>query len=138
MRLILVRRFTVQSTLANLLAAKRITFKRLEPSLVPQKSGVYAIEYIHDNHESWVLYVGQSKNLRDRIYCGHLVGVRPNARLKRKLVADGVCPDLSDARDFLEHCCRVRWVTTSLPLLRLETFVARALKPLYGRDSPNA
>ena len=58
----------MEGRLGELLSNEGIKFGSLTASMLPAKGGVYAIS----EHESGVIYVGRTKNLRSRIYTNHL------------------------------------------------------------------
>ena len=83
----------------------RISFSELKPSDLPEKPGVYAI-FCKDTEET--LYVGRTKNIRQRLYNNHLHGPFTNARLKKYLVEDPNEPDIPDiatAKQYLLDNC---------------------------------
>lgn len=81
----------------KLLNAEPVYFKDLKPSDIPENiSGVYAI---FDSSSNEVLYVGRTKNLRQRLYNNHLHGPKTNARLKKYLVEDKLQKDIMDMND---------------------------------------
>lgn len=87
------------------------SFSGLKPSDLPQKAGVYII-MIKDTEE--VLYVGRTRNIRQRIYNNHLMGNKSTARLKKYLVEDNVRhPDIkeyTDAKEYLKEECIFRYI----------------------------
>lgn len=86
----------------KVLLAPRITFAEIKPSQIPDAPGVYVIK-IQDSDET--LYVGRTKNLRQRIYSNHLHGPLSNARLKKYLIEDPNEPsitDLATAKQYLK------------------------------------
>lgn len=101
--------------------AKRITeeifsspkyyFKDLKPSLLIDKlEAVYAIT---DMSTGEVLYVGRTKNIRQRLYNNHLMGPKTNARLKKYLVEDPLQLQISDmehAKNYLKANCYTQFI----------------------------
>lgn len=92
------------------LDSKRICFAELKPSDLPENPGVYAI-FRKDTGEN--LYVGRTKNLRQRLYNNHLHGPVTNARLKKYLVEDDREPEVKDleaAKAYLKNFCYLQFV----------------------------
>ena len=59
------------------------------------------------------LYVGRTKNLRQRLYNNHLMGPKSNARLKKYLVEDNRLPEIetmNDAKLFLRKRCYFQYM----------------------------
>ena len=92
------------------LDSKRILFAELKPSDLPERPGVYAI-FRRDTEEN--LYVGRTKNLRQRLYTNHLHGPITNARLKKYLAEDTKeqeVKDFKEAKDYLKRYCYLQFV----------------------------
>ena len=87
------------------------SFSDIKPSDLPEKAGVYII-MPKDTEE--VLYVGRTRNIRQRIYNNHLMGNKSSARLKKYLVEDDVRhPDIKgypDAKEYLKVNCIFRYI----------------------------
>ena len=66
-----------------LLSSQRYDFADLVPSKLENKLAV--VYAIFDEHDGSTLYVGRTKNLRQRLYNNHLMGPESNARLKKYL-----------------------------------------------------
>lgn len=93
----------------RILAAPKYPFADIKPSLIPDDPGVYIIR-LQDSGET--LYVGRTKNLRQRIYSNHLHGPITNARLKKYLIEDPNEPsvtDLENAKQYLKDRCYVQF-----------------------------
>ena len=93
----------------RVLSAPRYPFADIKPALIPDDPGVYIIR-LQDSDET--LYVGRTKNLRQRIYSNHLHGPLSNARLKKYLFEDPTEPsitDLATAKQYLKDCCYVQF-----------------------------
>ena len=93
----------------RVLSAPKIAFVEIKPSQIPDAPGVYVIK-IQDSDET--LYVGRTKNLRQRIYSNHLHGPLSNARLKKYLIEDPNEPsitDLAEAKQYLKDFCYVQF-----------------------------
>ncbi len=87
--------------------SKTLFFAGLKPSDLPDgQAGVYAI---YDKNTGETLYVGRTKNLRQRLYNNHLMGPKSNARLKKYLVEDDSVSDITTmekAKQYLrDNCC---------------------------------
>lgn len=87
------------------------SFSDVKPSDLPQKAGVYII-MLKDTKE--VLYVGRTRNIRQRIYNNHLMGNKSTARLNKYLVEDNFRhPDIKDyidAKEYLKEKCIFRYI----------------------------
>lgn len=92
-----------------LLQCRALPFAGLTPSKLPEAAGVYLITAALAGAEH-PYYVGQTKNLRQRLYTNHLMGALSNARLKKHLIAAGECKDTVEAKQFIRENCSVRWV----------------------------
>ena len=64
----------------TLFNSKVYSFSSVVPSELPEKAGVYVI-WLKDTEE--VLYVGRTRNIRQRLYTNHLMGNKSSARLKK-------------------------------------------------------
>ena len=87
----------------------KVMLAEVKPSQIPDAPGVYVIK-IRDSDET--LYVGRTKNLRQRIYSNHLHGPLSNARLKKYLIEDPNEPsikDLAAAKQYLKDFCYVQF-----------------------------
>ncbi len=120
----------------TLLSMEPLSFLSITPSVLPQNSGVYLISELYENEEI-ALYVGRTKNIRQRIYNNHLMGPTSNARLKKYIIEDGghVCfGDLAKAKIYLRTNARVRWVLQDDMRLRgaLEGYFTAKFFPKYG------
>lgn len=91
----------------DLLSGPRYDFDGLVPSMLENKLPV--IYAIFDKTDNSTLYVGRTKNLRQRLYNNHLMGPVNNARLKKYLADDPKrvdIPDMEAAKQYLiDHCC---------------------------------
>ena len=93
----------------SVLSAPRYPFADIKPSLIPDDPGVYIIRR-QDSNET--LYVGRTKNLRQRIYNNHLHGPISNGRLKKYLIEDPNEPNVTDlvkAKQYLKDHCYVQF-----------------------------
>lgn len=97
----------VWDTLFN---SKVYSFSSVVPSDLPEKAGVYVI-WLKDTEE--VLYVGRTRNIRQRLYTNHLMGNKSSARLKKYLVDDVNLPDIVeyiDAKNYMKANCCFRFI----------------------------
>lgn len=98
----------------NLVGGKRYDFDGLKPSdLEDRLPVVYAI---FDKMDGACMYVGRTKNLRQRLYTNHLMGPASNARLKKYLVEDPDRQDISTleaAKQYLLNHCYFQYYPVS-------------------------
>lgn len=91
----------------RLLNSKQYSFADLKPSDL--LDGLAVIYAIFDKDTGETLYVGRTKNLRQRLYTNHLMGPKSNARLKKYLTEDPNVPEIQtmeQAKKYLrERCC---------------------------------
>lgn len=90
----------------KILNSQVYAFSSIVPSDLPEKAGVYLI-WLKDTKE--VLYVGRTRNIRQRLYTNHLMGNKSSARLKKYLVDDMNLPEIVeyiDAKNYMKaNCC---------------------------------
>ena len=89
----------------QLTGSKKYYFSDLKPSDLQERAGVYAI---FDKETGENLYVGRTKNLRQRLYNNHLMGPKTNARLKKYLMEDPLVIEIGtmeEAKQFLKDRC---------------------------------
>ena len=106
------KRLSAAKTIVErMLNGRMISFDGLKPSdLEEGLAAVYAI-FRRDTGET--LYVGRTKNLRQGLYNGHLMGPESSARLKKYLVHDEAFPHIrtmQDAKQFLRDCCYFQYL----------------------------
>lgn len=85
--------------------SRKFFFSELKPSDLQERAGVYAI---FDKETGENLYVGRTKNLKQRLYKHHLMGPKSNARLKKYLVEDPLVTGITSmeqAKQFLKDQC---------------------------------
>lgn len=91
----------------QLLSAPCYDFADLTPSKL--ENGLAVVYAIFDKTDGSTLYVGRTKNLRQRLYYNHLMGPKSNGRLKKYLAEDDSRPDIPDmeaAKKYLiDNCC---------------------------------
>lgn len=94
----------------KIFTSKVYAFSSIVPSDLPEQAGVYVI-WLKDTEE--VLYVGRTKNIRQRLYTNHLMGNKSSARLKKYLVEDNNLPDIVDyahAKQYIKDNCRFQFI----------------------------
>lgn len=96
----------------KVLSATRYPFAVIKPSQTPDDPGVNGVYIIRLQDSGETPYVGQTKNLRQRIYSNHLQCPLSNARLKKYLIEDPNEPSITDlaaAKQYLKDCCYVQF-----------------------------
>ncbi len=105
------RLIEAQRITEDIFNAPKLYFKDLKPSMLVDKlAAVYAIT---DASTGEVLYVGRTKNVRQRLYNNHLMGPKTNARLKKYLVEDPDQPQITDmlaAKEYLKANCYAQYI----------------------------
>lgn len=94
-----------------LLSSQRYDFADLVPSKLEDKLAV--VYAIFDKYDGSTLYVGRTKNLRQRLYNNHLMGPESNARLKKYLLEDPNRPDIPTmdaAKQYLIENCYFQYI----------------------------
>lgn len=95
----------------QLINSKVHSFSNIVRSELPEKAGVYII-WLKDTEE--VLYVGRTRNIRQRMYTNHLMGNKSSARLKKYLVDDNIFhPEIveySDAKKYIRENCNFQYI----------------------------
>lgn len=94
----------------NLFNSEVYAFSSVVPSDLPKKAGVYVI-WLKDTEE--VLYVGRTRNIRQRLYTNHLMGNKSSARLKNYLVNDISLPaiiEYADAKQYMKENCFFQFI----------------------------
>lgn len=95
----------------RLLNSKKYSFCDLKPSDL--QDGLAVIYAIFDKDSGEALYVGRTKNLRQRLYTNHLMGPKSNARLKKYLTEDLNVPEIQtmeQAKSFLREQCYFQYI----------------------------
>ena len=108
-----VRLKTAQELAERFLNGKKNLFSGLVPSDLQEIAAVYAI---FDKEDGSCLYVGRTKNLRQRLYYNHLMGSKSNARLKKYLTEDDNRPEIPsmvEAKQFLKDRCYFQYYPVS-------------------------
>ena len=100
-----------QTIIEKLLDSKKFSFDGLKPSDL--EDGLHVVYAIFDKADGSCLYVGRTKNLRQRLYTNHLMGPKSNARLKKYLAEDEARPDIPTmeaAKIFLKDRCYFQYL----------------------------
>lgn len=101
-----------RTTYEILLASKVYSFDSVTPSSLPEVEGIYVI-WLKDTEEA--LYVGRTKNIRQRLYTNHLMGNKSSARLKKYIVDDNDnYPEINNyakAKLFIKENCCFQFIT---------------------------
>ena len=103
-----------QKIVEELLDSKRYEFDGLKPSDL--ENGLPVVYAIFDKTSGSCLYVGRTRNLRQRLYTNHLMGPASNARLKKYLIGDPNRQDISNieiAKQYLRNCCYFQYYPVS-------------------------
>lgn len=113
-----------------------IPFQGLKQKHLPENSGVYLISEILGQAEL-ALYIGRTKNLRNRLYTNHLMGPVSNARLKNYMIKDPehLCAgNVQTAKQYIGDNCVVRWIFEDDIRKRgaLEGYFTALFFPKYG------
>ena len=91
--------------------APKCYFSTLKPSQL--EKGLAVVYAITNQETEKVLYVGRTKNLRQRLYTNHLMGTKTSARLKKYLVEDPELPEITDmkaAKEYLKEYCYFQYI----------------------------
>lgn len=126
----------LNSSLNQILLMEKISYNNIRYSTLPQQKGIYIISEMLEGVEL-VLYIGRSKNLRNRIYTNHLHGSITNARLKKYIINDSthICfENLAMSKKYIKEKCYVRWLFEDDFRKRgaLEGYFTAMLFPKYG------
>ena len=103
-----------QNLAEQFINGKKYMFSELVPSDLKDKLAV--VYAIFDKEDGLCLYVGRTKNLRQRLYNNHLMGPKSNARLKKYLTEDETRPDIptmKEAKQFLKDRCYFQYLPVS-------------------------
>ena len=112
MKSLVDERLIESKTIADrMLGSKIFLFADLKPSDL--KDGLPVVYAIFDKNTGEALYVGRTKNLRQRLYNNHLMGPKSNARLKKYLVEDPNVTDITtmtEAKQYLRDSCYFQYI----------------------------
>lgn len=122
-----------RSIIEDFLSGQKYYFSNLKPSSIPDKiPGVYGIF-----NSSETLYVGRTKNLRQRLYNNHLMGSITNARLKKYLIEDNeYFPNIltkDEAKEYIRNHCYAQFISEDYYIERgkIEGLLSFALNVKY-------
>lgn len=126
----------LNNSLVEILSMVKLPYTAITPSVIPERKGIYIISEMINDIEV-ILYIGRSKNLRNRIYRNHLMGSTTNARLKNYMMKDNNHPCFDDvelAKKYIKEKCYVRWLFEEDVRKRgaLEGYFTAMLFPKYG------
>lgn len=111
----LASRIAIAETLTDqILSAPKYYFSDLKPSML--QDGLEVVYAITHQYSGEVLYVGRTKNLRQRLYNNHLMGPVTNARLKKYLIEDSNVPEVTEiesAKEYLRQNCYFQYLPAS-------------------------
>jgi excinuclease UvrABC nuclease subunit len=81
-----------------------------------------------------VIYIGKSKDLRNRIYKNHLIGSRRFSTLKRKIIQSEGFSNDADVENYLRERCAVQFVIIEDELERnfFEHFAIAIFRPKFN------
>ena len=102
---------TAQTIVEKLLDSKKYPFDGLKPSDLGER--LHVVYAIFDKADGVCLYVGRTKNLRQRLYTNHLMGPKSTARLKKYLTEDETrtdIPTMKAAKQFLKDRCYFQYL----------------------------
>jgi hypothetical protein len=116
----------------NLMALQAVALTPENSNRVPSLAGLYAI---HNNETGQCLWVGQTDNLRDRIFNQHYTQGRDDRagsdliRLVQKHVFNSTDPATRPhAQQWIRQNCAVRWL-----VLASERQLRQQLRPIWGK-----
>lgn len=126
----------LNNSLDEILSMVKIPYSEITPSVIPERKGIYIISEMVNDIEV-ILYIGRSKNLRNRIYLNHLMGSTSNARLKNYMIKDSnhsCFENIELAKKYIKEKCYVRWFFEEDVRKRgaLEAYFTAILFPKYG------
>ncbi len=114
--------------LKRLLESKIYPFNLPNRANIPAESGIYAIY----EHNSDLLYIGISSNLRRRLFGDHVRGDRQASAFRRNLSNDYEIETEAKITNYLLKNCVFKYMTLSKPKY-LEHFTISVLKPKLNR-----
>jgi len=115
----------------KIMAREKIDFNSLTPKSLGSQSVVYVI--FHKSTDQ-ILYVGQTKDLHDRLYKHHLNGNEGSTSFKRNLIKDCVATNRSDSREWIKANCYFKYMevgTTVSERLHVERALSFLFEPKY-------
>jgi len=119
--------------LIRLIASRHYIFDKDLRSILPEDGGVYRI---FEKDEGWnrSIFIGQSTNLRGRIYDNHYSGNRKSSILKKKMIRQALFEDEAAVKKYLSDECSLQFILISDPIDRslFEHFAISVLRPAYN------
>jgi hypothetical protein len=116
-----------------LMNANPLPFNSLVLSSLPSEPGVYRIfESVAGSGAT--VYVGQTENLRKRVYGSHLMGNTSVSPLKAKLLRSGRYPDAVTVKRYIRNDLSVQYLIVPNDLERksFEHFAVAVLGPYFN------
>lgn len=103
----------------------------IEPKRVAEDPGVYII---HDKTRGKVLYVGESENLKRRLFTNHRSGNRRGSAFRRALSKwKNIDNETEIKRYIIQNCSfQILQISDKLERKRLEHFTIAALNPILN------
>ncbi|HTW92371.1 MAG TPA: GIY-YIG nuclease family protein [bacterium] len=119
--------------LDDFLASRARPFRTLVPSKLPTTGGIYAISITRGPYAG-IVYVGTTKNLRQRLYQNHLMGDKHASQLRNALVHFDCAYDHDEAKRFMRESCGYRFFEDTNEKERQvkEAFAIAALRPEFS------
>lgn len=116
--------------LSALLSSNTYLFS-IEPKKVTQNAGVYII---HDKTRGEVLYVGESENLKRRLFTNHRSGNRRGSAFRRALSKWRNMDNETEIKRYIVQNCsfQILQISDKLERKRLEHFAIAALNPILN------
>ncbi len=111
----------------EILKQDTIRLTDLKYSQIPEKSGVYII---YNNKK--VIYIGNTQNLRNRIYRNHLMGEERSSILKKKIMKERNL-SRSKAKEYMKKYLSVRYrIIPTSKIDSVEHFLISLFVPKYN------
>lgn len=114
-----------------LLSSQPLYFKDISENLVSEAPGVYAI---FSKIEGKTLYVGKTKNIRERVFDTHLAGWMGD-KVVQYAKSKNIIHSKEDIAGFLVEYCFIRWVTET-DYKKQESLESYISAILYTRNFP--
>ena len=131
LREVFAERFAeLETALETLLRSSVYELHGNEVGKIPTDGGIYRV-MLRDAGLRKSVYVGQAKNLHQRLVRNHLTGSLERSTLLRKLVKSGQAKDLASAKEFLREQCVIQYLVEAEERrrTRCEHFAIAVLSP---------
>ncbi len=119
--------------LVQLLESPKVRIDRDLRTMLQKSGGIYRV---FNNGADWEhsIYIGKTKNLKQRIYGDHLTGDRIASTLRNKLIEKGNCVDEGAVTKYLIDNCSLQFMVIEDATERsfLEHFAIAVLRPIYN------